>query len=197
MRNPNPNITSTIKTKTLALLMTRDPLEIGMRDIAKNCGITAANIYHYYQDKETLFQEIALDCLNELNIQICLAAEKSPDPKQALLNAINTFCEWCFEHPRKSILVMTGIKSAEQAPQEIIEQYYVCNKTGTELLKKCIESGIARSENPRMDVEVLVYGIWGCIESVIQKKCDLIYWEDGRPYTDRFIQIWMNSIFIN
>ena len=70
MRNANPEIVPAIKTKTLELLMHKNPDEIAMRDIASNCGITAANIYHYYKDKDELFQAISLDCLNELNARI-------------------------------------------------------------------------------------------------------------------------------
>jgi len=197
MRNPNPSITLDIKTKTLALLMMKEPAEIGMRDIARNCGITAANIYHYYKDKDTLFQEIALDCLNELNITISLAAEKAADPKEAIYKAIYAFSDWCFEHPRKSMLVMSGIKSADQAPVEVIEQYYVCNRTGIVLLKKCMDLGLAKSDNPSLDVGILVNGVWGCIEAVINKKCDYIYWDNGKPYVERFVQLWVNQIFIN
>lgn len=64
MRNPNPNIMPLIKKRTLELLMQKNPDQIGMRDIAQNCKITATSIYHYYKDKDKLFQAISLDCLS-------------------------------------------------------------------------------------------------------------------------------------
>ena len=70
MRNPNTQITAIIKEKTLGLLMKKNPEQIGMRDIAAECKITATNIYHYYKDKDQLFQAVSLDCLNELNKRI-------------------------------------------------------------------------------------------------------------------------------
>lgn len=195
MRKENSEIISKIKIKTLELLMQKTPEQIGMRDIAAACGITAANIYHYYSDKNKLFQQIGLDCLYELNSLITKESESSKDPKQKVILAISSFRNWCFDNPKKALLVMQGIKSADDAPQEIIDQYYVCNRTGMHLLEDCISKGIAKSDNPKLDIGILVSGVWGCIESVILKKSDSEYWNDGITFTNRFIDMWINNIF--
>ena len=195
MRNANPDIIPLIKQKTLGLLMEKNPESIGMRDIAACCQVTATTIYHYYKDKDTLFQAIGLDCLKELNERIKKNAEENQTSYEKILNAINAFRDWSFENPRRALLVMQGIKSADDASPELIEEFYVCNRTGENLLKRAIEEGKAVSENPRLDVGLLVSGLWGCIESVLLKKCDIEYWEDGKTYTDRFIDLWMKSIF--
>lgn len=195
MRNANPEIVQTIKTKTLELLMHREPDAITMRDIAANCKITAANIYHYYKDKDKLFQAISLDCLNDLNERIVKKSKSARTDQKRLYGAIDAFRTWCFENPRRALLVMQRIESASEADDEIVERYYVCNRTGAALLKECVQSGIARSANPDLDVGILVSGLWGCIEAVILKKCDKKYWNNGKAYTDRFIKLWMNAIF--
>lgn len=197
MRKANVEIMPLIKQRTLELLMKKNPEEIGMRDIAENCGITATSIYHYYKDKDKLFQAISLDCLYKLNDRIKEAAKNGNTIKKQIKNAIKSFRDWCFENPRLSLLVMEGIKSADDATQEIIEQYYVCNRTGEDLLRKAVAQGEARSENPRLDIGILISGLWGCIESIILKKSEPEYWENGKEFTDRFIKIWMKSIFIN
>jgi AcrR family transcriptional regulator len=197
MRKANVEIMPLIKQRTLELLMKKNPEEIGMRDIAENCGITATSIYHYYKDKDKLFQAISLDCLYKLNDRIKEAAKNGNTIKKQIKNAIKSFRDWCFENPRLSLLVMEGIKSADDATQEIIEQYYVCNRTGEDLLRKAVAQGEARSENPRLDMGILISGLWGCIESIILKKSEPEYWEDGKEFTDRFIKIWIKSIFIN
>ncbi len=195
MRNPNPHIMPLIKKRTLELLMERNPEQIGMRDIAKACGVTATSIYHYYKDKDKLFQEIALESLEQLNNQISLAAKKGKSIKAQIINAISCFRDWCFENPRLSLLVMQGIKSDEQATPEVMEQYYVCNRTGEALLKTAVQQKLAKSDNPRLDVGILIFGLWGCIESVLLKKSDVEYWKNGKAYTDRYINLWVNSIF--
>ena len=58
MRKPNAEIAAKIKTAVTELMKEKNPSKIGMRDIAERCGITAANIYHYYKNKDELFKEI-------------------------------------------------------------------------------------------------------------------------------------------
>ena len=195
MRKPNTEIITVIKQKTLELLMQKNPEQIGMREIAAACDITATNIYHYYKDKDRLFQEISLDCLYELNERLASSSQKGKTVKKQIQNAIESFRDWCFENPKRALLVMQGIKSADDAPPELIEEYYVCNRTGEKLLREAIKQGLAKSTNPRLDVGILVSGLWGCIESVLLKKCEPDYWEKGKSYTDRFIKLWLNSIF--
>ena len=195
MRNPNTQITAIIKEKTLGLLMKKNPEQIGMRDIAAECGITATNIYHYYKDKDRLFQAVSLDCLNELNRRI-KESVKGGDIREDILNAIGTYEDWCFENPRRALLVMQGIKSADDITPEQMEEFYVCNRTGEKLLREAIKQGLARSTDPRFDVSLLVSGLWGCSESVLLKKCEVEFWDNGMAYTDRFIKMWCNSVFI-
>ena len=136
MRNANPDIIPMIKEKTLNLLMEKNPEAIGMRDIAKACGITATTIYHYYTDKDGLFQAIGLDCLLELNRRIINEVQKHQETREQILSAIGTFRDWSFENPRRALLIMQGIKSTENASPNVIEQFYTCNRTGENLLKK-------------------------------------------------------------
>ncbi|MDO5773041.1 MAG: TetR/AcrR family transcriptional regulator [Spirochaetales bacterium] len=196
MRNANPELVSSIKKRTLELLMEKEPAEIGMREIAQKCGVSATAIYHYYRDKDCLFQAISLDCLNEINSVIESAAEKVTQPKEKCLSAIRAFRDWSLKNPRVASLVMEKIKSAVNLPPEETEKYYVCNRTGEKFLELCIEDGSARSENPRLDIGVLVFGLWGCIQSVISRKSEVEYWENSEPFTERFIKIWAENIFV-
>ncbi len=196
MRNANPELVSSIKKRALELLMEKEPSEIGMREIAKNCGVSATAIYHYYKDKDCLFQEISLDCLNEINSVIESAADKAASPKEKVLAAIRSFRDWSLKNPRVASLVMEKIKSAVNLSPEETEKFYVCNRTGEKLLELCVEEGSARSENPRLDVGVLVFGLWGCIQSVISRKSEVEYWENSESFTERFINMWAENIFV-
>ena len=195
MRNPNPKIIPLIKKTALSMLMKKNPSEIGMRDIAAKCKITATTIYHYYKDKDELFQAISLDCIRNLNTLITEAAQKGSGPKENVLLAIRAFRDWCFKNPRLSILVMQGIKSAEDKNGSAIEEYYVCNRTGEALLSECVSLGLAVSENVALDVGILISGLWGCIEAVILKKSDSQHWKDGTVFTDHFINTWARAVF--
>ena len=53
--------------------------------------------------------------------------------------------------------------------------------------------------NDLISIIVPVYNkepyIESCIESVLLKKSEPDYWEKGNTYTDRFIKLWITSIF--
>ena len=63
MRLPNKELENQILLAAIDLLMEKEPAEIGMRDVAKKCGVSATSIYNYYKDKNELFMRISLSCI--------------------------------------------------------------------------------------------------------------------------------------
>lgn len=108
--------------------------------------------------------------------------------------ALKTFRDWCFANPRKAMLIMGKFKADEQAPKEEMDKYYVCNRMGKLLLDKCVSENQLKSENTLMDTNVLIYGLWGCVESVLQKRSDIELWSRQVEYTDRFIEIMLKGL---
>lgn len=60
MRKPNLEIAAKIKAAVEELLKEKDSSLIGMRDVAEKCGISAANIYHYYKNKDEMLNNIGI-----------------------------------------------------------------------------------------------------------------------------------------
>lgn len=60
MRNPNPELAKKIKSALEELLKEKDSSAIGMREVAEKCGISAANIYHYFKNKDELLKTIGI-----------------------------------------------------------------------------------------------------------------------------------------
>lgn len=60
MRKPNLEIAAKIKAAVEELLKEKDSSLIGMRDVADKCGISAANIYHYYKNKDEMLKNIGI-----------------------------------------------------------------------------------------------------------------------------------------
>lgn len=60
MRKPNLEIAAKIKAAVEELLKEKDSSQIGMRDVAEKCGISAANIYHYYKNKDEMLKNIGI-----------------------------------------------------------------------------------------------------------------------------------------
>ncbi len=60
MRKPNLEIAAKIKAAVEELLKEKNSSLIGMRDVAEKCGISAANIYHYYKNKDEMLKNIGI-----------------------------------------------------------------------------------------------------------------------------------------
>lgn len=65
MRKPNLEIAAKIKAAVEELLKEKDSSLIGMRDVAEKCGISAANIYHYYKNKDEMLKNIGIQPKSE------------------------------------------------------------------------------------------------------------------------------------
>lgn len=193
MRPKNTNIESEIIKNTLKLLESKEPVEIGMRDVAKMCNISATSIYHYFKDKNELFKKISITCLSGLKERMEVEVLKVEDCRQKVKVALESFRDWCFENPTVALVVLS--KFSENIEEDELPAFYVCNKFGTELLEDCVKKGVSKSENPKLDTEILIAGLWGCIQIVIGKRNDPEFWNNGTGFTDYFINKMMSSLF--
>ena len=189
MRKPNTEIKSIIKERTLELLMQKNPEQIGMREIAATCKITATNIYHYYKDKDRLFQEISLDCLYELNTRLSESAQKGKTLKSQIQNAIEAYRDWCFENPRTAQLFMGKISVDDNASEAEIESFYTSQRFGQKLLENCLKNNSVTLTDTKCHTDLIIFSLWGCIESVLLKRSDPEYWSKGIEFTDQFIDV--------
>ncbi|MCR5762410.1 MAG: TetR/AcrR family transcriptional regulator [Treponema sp.] len=194
MRKSNPELEKEIRTKTLELLQEKEPYEIGMRDIATQCGVTATSIYLYYKDKEDLFRKISLDSLSILSEYMQKRIDKAKSPKTKISEALKAFRDWCFDNPKTALLFMGKISVDTNADKETLESYYTCIRTGQKLLEDCIEKNIFKSKNPKLDTNIIVYGLWGCIQSILLERSDIEFWNKSIKYTDRFIEMALTAL---
>ncbi len=194
MRNENKNIEKEIRIKALELLQEKEPYEIGMRDIARRCGVSATTIYLYYKDKDDLFRKISLDCLHILERHMRECLESVTDPVKKIIVALKAYRDWCFENAKTAMLFMGKINVDPEADMQALSEYYGCNRMGQQLLEACVKEKIFSCIDVVTDMDVLIYGLWGCIESVLLMRADIPLLEKGIEYTDRFIEIAIRGL---
>lgn len=194
MRKPNLDLEKTIRIKTLELLQEKEPYEIGMRDIATKCGVSATSIYLYYKDKDDLFRKISLDSLETLKNLLVERMKNISSPLGKMVAALKAFRDWSFENSKTAMLFMGKIPVDENADASTISKYYSCNRLGQELLKDCIKEKIIESENPELDTDLIIFGLWGCIESILNKRSSPQFWDKRIEYTDRFIEMSISAL---
>lgn len=193
MRLPNPVLETEILEAALVLMQDKDPSQIGMRDVAKKCGISATSIYNYYKDKNELLIRISITCLTELKNHMSARVSKVEGLKERVREAFETYRDWCFEKPKTALLIFTKLE--EEINDELIMNFYICNRMGEILLEECAAENILKVDDIKLNTGIAISGLWGCIESIITKRSDPIFWNDGKAFTDRFIDIMMDAYF--
>jgi len=194
MRKPLENIKEDILLKTLELLKVHEPYEIGLRDIARECNVSATTVMNYYQNKESLFRCTSLFNLEKLKGYMLDKASAESNPVERLKICLGAFRDWCFENPQYALLFMGKVTVDENAAESEILPYYECNRMGEGILKECVQQNFLYSDDLVMDTNIAVYGLWGCIESIIQKRADVELWNKRKEYTDRFINMFIKSM---
>jgi AcrR family transcriptional regulator len=189
VRGPNPELERRIRQAGLALLLEKEPEEIGMREIAGACGVSATTIYYYHADKDSLFDAIKLDCIAEMDEYIRSRADTEGTALARIRIGYRAFRDWCFAHPRIALLIMGRLKPNRSPRAEIQEPYYRSNEYARRQLEKAVAEGSFSCADTRLANALHVAAVWGAIESVLLNRTDPEYWDKGVYFTDNMIDL--------
>jgi len=190
VRVPNPELERNIRDKTLELLMLKEPAEIGMRDIANACEVTATTIYYYYSDKESLFETVKLDCLTALDSFVETRVESVNTTGGKIREGMKAFRDWALANPKVALLVMGKLKPNLDVRADNLSQYYQSSNFAKDLLDRAVSEGLMECEDTQLYSSLCIAGLWGAIESVILNRTRPEYWEKGEYFTDRMIDLF-------
>ena len=206
MGKPKTDLAPRIRQKTLELLMEKEPEEISTRDIARTCGATTTCIYYYYKDKEKLFMEIKLSCVEEMDkfivnqvekkVKKHLKENKKPDLLFEIRAGLEAFRDWAFTNPRIALLVMERLKADTLADSEKMQTYYQSTVFAKTVLDKAVNAGLINSKDTLLDASLCISALWGAIESVLLNRTLPQYWtQKGRiVFTDKMIDLLLASL---
>ena len=206
MGKPVTDLAPRIREKTLELLLEKEPEEISTRDIARACGVTATSLYYYYRDKEALFSELKLDCIEKMDEFISGhvakkalkegRAGRETDPLLEMRTGLEAFRDWAFANPRIALLVMGRLKADTQAEPEKLKQYYRGTDFAKATLEKAAQAGFLYSEDTLLDANLAIAALWGAIELVLLKRTVPRYWSarGGIEFTNKMIELILGSM---
>ncbi|MCL1928131.1 MAG: TetR/AcrR family transcriptional regulator [Treponema sp.] len=206
MGKPETDLAPRIREKTLELLLEKEPEEISTRDIAKACGVTATSLYYYYKDKETLFTEVKLCCVEKMDKFISgqvtkktLKSHKSGkrlNPFDEVRIGLTAFRDWAFTNPRIALLVMGRLKADIREDPEKMNKYYQSYFLAKVLLDKAVKAGLSDSKDTLLDVSLCIAALWGAIESVLLNRTIPQYWpkRGGLNFTNKMIDLLLTSL---
>jgi len=196
MGKPETDLAPRIREKTLELLLEKEPEEISTRDIAKACGVTATSLYYYYKNKETLFTEVKLDCVEKMDKFILGQISKKAGKKNELRTGLEAFRDWAFANPRMALLVMGRLKADTMAEPEKMKKYYQSTVIAKTILDKAVKARFSKSKDTLLDVSLCIAALWGAVESVLLKRTVPQYWSKrgGLVFTNKMIDLLLTSL---
>jgi AcrR family transcriptional regulator len=193
MRNSDSNLAEKIRQKTLELLMDKEPEEISMRELARECGVSATSLYYYYKDKEALFDALKKDCLKDMDHFIMKKTAKR-DPVTALRTGLGAFRDWTFANPRIAILVMGRLKANITADREELKHYYHSNMFAKQILDQAVAAGLSKSRDTLLDASLCIAALWGAIESILLNRTIPRYWNNEIYFTNKMIDLCCKAV---
>ncbi|MCL2319231.1 MAG: TetR/AcrR family transcriptional regulator [Treponema sp.] len=205
MSKPETDLALRIRDKTLELLLEKEPGEISTRDIAKACKVTATSLYYYYRDKEALFTEVKLACIEKMNAAITeqiskkklkqLKAGKKPNPLEEAKTGLEAFRDWAFNNPRIALLVMGQLK-ADTWDDPKMEKYCQSTVNAKTAFDQAVRTGLSASKNTLLDASLCVAAIWGAIEFVLHNRIIPQYrtQRGSIDFTNKMIDLVLTSL---
>jgi len=126
------------------------------RDIAARAGVPKANLYYYFQSKETLYAKVLLGFVEPL-LQASAALRESDDPLVGLPAYIEARIRIAREHPHiAKVFSDELLLGARQLPEECRDLLYAEARRNVECLRSWIDRGLLAPINP----EHLMLFIW-------------------------------------
>jgi AcrR family transcriptional regulator len=206
MGKPETDLSPRIRDKTLELLLEKEPEEISTRDIAKACGVTATSLYYYYRDKEALFTEVKLCCIEKMDKFISSQTArkiskyrqqgKNINPIEELRAGLEAFRDWAFANPRIALLVMGRLKADTRSDPEKMDKYYRSTLFAKTIIDRAVQAGLSGSKDAMLDASLCIAALWGAIESALLNRVIPQYWSQrgGLNFTNRMIDLLLASI---
>jgi AcrR family transcriptional regulator len=170
-----------ILSKSSGLFWEKGYAETSMKDIAGECGFRPANIYNFFENKESILFEILYQEMEEILAPIRnLVSDESIDPRGGLRLIIENHLRLTLGEKRKSKLLFdSGLNNlAPKNRKKIIKQRDEYDRICITVLERGKKKGIFICENERLAVY--------CIASMIARS-RIWYTPDGEYTVDNII----------
>lgn len=104
-----------------------------MNQIASACGISKANIYHYYAGKDALLFDLLDNYLSELRARVCAEPEASATPEDRLLQTVRAVLrayQGADDHHRVQVSALEALPEGKQKVLRTYQRDMVAHLSG-------------------------------------------------------------------
>jgi AcrR family transcriptional regulator len=177
-----------------------------MRAIASACGVTATSLYYYYKDKDAVFMDVKLVCMEKMTDFIESGVVKQAEkyrkqgktlkPHEELRTGLTVFRDWAFANPRIARLVMERLPTDTRTDPKILERYNRSIVLTKGILDRAVKAGESDSKDTLLDTSLCIVAIWGAIEAVLSNRPVQQHWspKGGIKFTNKMIDLLIASL---
>ncbi len=145
----NTDLNATIKLAAWQQIRERGAAALSLRGIARQLGIAAPSIYHYYPNRDALVTALIVEAFNALaeSQRQALASAPTDDPAARLTSLALAYRRWALSQPQRYLLIFGTPIPGYAAPEAITLPAATAGLVPlTEVLQAALASGRLRVE---------------------------------------------------
>lgn len=164
---------------------------LSIRNLAAECGLAKATIYHHFRDKQDIFMSVLARDAGCVHAQIMAAANQEPDPLDKLRVVVHTYCMLISE--RRSI-VLTTLREVT-GMEDKLRRFAMMNRQVflgplAAILQQGIDEGVFR----RVDTEMSALSLLGMLHAFVTFQLIAQDREIGSDVADHVLSLFLHGI---
>ena len=120
----SPDYRTKIGTVAEALFAERGFDGTSLREIAERTGATKALIYHYYENKEALYQAILEDAASDVVTRVEEIAENGEEPETQIRAVVQVFLDVHYDAPHRFQMIQRTIDDHHAIAAVLAERWF-------------------------------------------------------------------------
>ena len=156
----SPDYRAKIGTVAEALFAERGFDGTSIREIAEHAGATKALLYHYYDNKEALYQTLLEDAVSGVVTQIEAIAADGTEPETQLRAVIQVFIDAYHDAPHRFQMVQRTIDDHHAVAAVLAERWF---SRAHRALQDIVARGVRRGDLKPLPVQMVPLAIIGLV----------------------------------
>ena len=164
---------------------------LSMRDLANECGLAKATIYHYFRDKEEIFLSVLERDMEYVHDRVVAAAQQAPDPILKLRAAL--YAHFGLMRERRS-LILTVLREIGGLHVQLHE--IMCKQRERHLgpIVAILEEGIAQGIFRPMNVELATLSLLGMLNNSVAQLLFLEEADIGDAIVEHTLDLFLHGV---
>jgi AcrR family transcriptional regulator len=193
-RPENPELIAAIRKAVLELTAKKDPAAVTMREIASRCGVTPTTVYYYYENKESLFEAVKFDIIDDLDGVLARSYDTGDPVKKQLADLMRAFVGWYIANPNQADLIFDKLPPATDLTDERLFRYYKANRHGRDIIARARETGELAVQDVEVDTALGLAFMYGVLKLFLHKRLMPRFWDDPAALIDRMIELLLAGL---